>query len=198
MFIGAEQAGIGVSYFLKCAGIRHIVLERSRIRESWRSLQVHWRRAGRLYEPSSVRGRVGDICEDQGLPGVAHTPAISLSRPASSGPYVVRTPERMFVARNVVMASGSQNCPKSARARPIAAWGRYADCLPEQLGSGSSGGQIAEDLIEAGPTVFLPTNRVPSFPRRYCGRFLRTVTHRGTSKLGRGLCRGEPRAYRSW
>jgi putative flavoprotein involved in K+ transport len=38
------------------------------------------------------------------------------------------------------------------------------------VGSGSSGGQIAEDLIEAGRTVFLATSRVPSFPRRYRGR----------------------------
>ena len=38
------------------------------------------------------------------------------------------------------------------------------------VGGGSSGGQISEELIEAGRTVFLSTSRVPSFPRRYRGR----------------------------
>jgi putative flavoprotein involved in K+ transport len=37
IIIGAGQAGLGVSYFLERAGIRHIVLERGRITESWRS-----------------------------------------------------------------------------------------------------------------------------------------------------------------
>jgi cation diffusion facilitator CzcD-associated flavoprotein CzcO len=37
IIIGAGQAGLGVSYFLKCGGIGHIVLERSRMGESWRS-----------------------------------------------------------------------------------------------------------------------------------------------------------------
>ena len=35
--IGAGQAGLGISYFLKQHGMRHIVLERGRIGESWRT-----------------------------------------------------------------------------------------------------------------------------------------------------------------
>ena len=37
VIIGAGQAGLGVSYYLKRSGVGHIVLERSRIGESWRS-----------------------------------------------------------------------------------------------------------------------------------------------------------------
>ena len=37
IIIGAGQAGLGVSYYLKQSGVGHIVLERSRIGESWRS-----------------------------------------------------------------------------------------------------------------------------------------------------------------
>jgi putative flavoprotein involved in K+ transport len=35
--VGAGQAGLGVSYYLARAGVRHRVLERGRIGESWRS-----------------------------------------------------------------------------------------------------------------------------------------------------------------
>ena len=38
------------------------------------------------------------------------------------------------------------------------------------VGSAQSGGQIAEDLAEAGRTVFLATGRVGRLPRRYRGR----------------------------
>src|SRR5262249_54038384 len=38
------------------------------------------------------------------------------------------------------------------------------------VGSGQSGAQIAEELAEAGRTVFLATSRVGRLPRRYRGR----------------------------
>ena len=42
------------------------------------------------------------------------------------------------------------------------------------VGSGQSGGQIAEDLAEAGRTVFLATGRVGRLPRRYRGQHIIT------------------------
>jgi putative flavoprotein involved in K+ transport len=38
--IGAGGAGLGVSYFLKRAGLHHLVLERSRIGDTW--LRQRW------------------------------------------------------------------------------------------------------------------------------------------------------------
>ncbi len=38
------------------------------------------------------------------------------------------------------------------------------------VGSGQSGGQIAEDLVAGGPTVFLATSQVGRARRRYRGR----------------------------
>src|ERR1700733_9001335 len=131
IIIGAGQAGLGVSYFLKRAGIRHIVLERSRIGESWRSQR--WDSfsfntpnamtvmPGCTYAGADPDGFMShhafvDMLEtfarDHGLPIVSLTPAISLSRSVDSGPYEVRTPERTIVARSVVIANGSQNCPR--------------------------------------------------------------------------------------
>jgi putative flavoprotein involved in K+ transport len=35
--VGAGQAGLAVSYYLQAFGVEHVVLERGRIGESWRS-----------------------------------------------------------------------------------------------------------------------------------------------------------------
>ncbi len=35
--VGAGQAGLAVSYYLRSFGIEHVVLERGRVGESWRS-----------------------------------------------------------------------------------------------------------------------------------------------------------------
>ena len=35
--VGAGQAGLAVSYYLRTFGIDHVVLERGRVAESWRS-----------------------------------------------------------------------------------------------------------------------------------------------------------------
>jgi putative flavoprotein involved in K+ transport len=86
-------------------------------------------------------------------------------------------------AQNVVITTGNLNCPR----RP--AWShalpqtlhqldsssyRNPAELPEGailiVGSGQSGGQIAEDLIRAGRTVFLSTSQLGRYPRRYRGR----------------------------
>jgi putative flavoprotein involved in K+ transport len=200
--IGAGQAGLGVSYFLKRFGIRHVVLERSQIGESWRSQR--WSSfsfntpnamtvmPGCTYVGADPGGFMSHLAfvdmleafaKDEALPVIVHTPAISVSRQFASGPYTVKTPERTIIARSVVIASGSQNCPKLpvlAGAVPPgvtqmhASGYRMPSLLPPGavlvVGSGSSGGQISEELIEAGRTVFLSTSRVPSFPRCYRGR----------------------------
>jgi putative flavoprotein involved in K+ transport len=87
------------------------------------------------------------------------------------------------LARNVVIASGNLNCP----VRPIWATSlpsglcqidasdyRSAANLPDGatlvVGGGQSGAQIAEELAEAGRTVFLATSRVGRLSRRYRGR----------------------------
>jgi putative flavoprotein involved in K+ transport len=202
IIIGAGQAGLGVSYYLKRSGVGHIVLERSRIGESWRSqrwdsFSFNTPNAMTVMPGCNYTGAEADgfmshqafvdvletFAEAHRLPVLAYSPVISLSASFNSGLYEVGTHERMIEARCVVIASGSQNCPKvptlasslpgEATQMHAVAY-RAASLLPTGavlvVGSGSSGGQIAEDLIEAGRTVFLATSRVPSFPRRYRGR----------------------------
>jgi putative flavoprotein involved in K+ transport len=96
-------------------------------------------------------------------------------RLAGSGPETL-------VARSVVVASGAQCEPRTpalAAALParIEQLHTVAYRNPAQLaagailvvGSAQSGGQVAEDLLETGRTVYLSTSRVPRVRRRTRG-----------------------------
>lgn len=101
--------------------------------------------------------------------------------------FVVDTVDRngesgSLIARSVVVASGGQVTPKipaiSSRfpewiVQLHAADYRSPEALPEGavvvIGSGQSGCQIVEDLVEAGRNVYLCTSRVARVPRRYRG-----------------------------
>jgi putative flavoprotein involved in K+ transport len=200
--VGAGWAGLGASHYLVQAGLRHCVLERSRIGETWRSQR--WD-AFRLNTPNwgSVMPGVGyDGPDPDGfmtrdefvtllegfaarnrLPVETNTPVSELSLDGERGVYRLETPQGVLWARNVVIASGSLNRPH----RPAAACALPSDLLkldasdyrnPAALpagavlvvGSAQCGGQIAEDLTQAGRRVFLATGRVGRMPRRYRGR----------------------------
>jgi putative flavoprotein involved in K+ transport len=108
---------------------------------------------------------------------------LDLSRDAGSGCYRIATPQQTLLTNNVVIASGSQNDPRLPK--QIAASlpqnlmqihaGDYrcAAVLPDGavlvIGSATSGVQIADDLMEAGRTVYLATSRVARLPRRHRG-----------------------------
>lgn len=104
---------------------------------------------------------------------------------ASDGLYRLAIPSGPVWARNVVIASSNQNCPTrppfSALLPPEvqqidASAYRNASGLDSGavlvVGSAQSGGQIAEDLVQAGRTVFLSTGRVGRLPRMYRGRHI--------------------------
>ena len=92
-------------------------------------------------------------------------------------------PERSVLSRVVVVASGTQHTPKvpafhTNLAEEIAQMHSAAYRCPSKLppgavvvvGSGQSGCQIAEDLLDEGRKVYLCSSRVGRVPRRYRGR----------------------------
>ncbi|MEI9421541.1 NAD(P)/FAD-dependent oxidoreductase [Mesorhizobium sp. Cs1299R1N1] len=198
--VGAGWAGLGVSYWLARKGLRHSILERGRIGETWRTQR--WDRF-RMNTPNVQTVMPGDryegadpygvLSRDQfvallehfagrnGLPIESDTEVSELTQ--ENGAYRLTTSHGTLRARNVIVASGNLNCPVrpiSSDALPpdihqIDASGyRSAADLPDGavlvVGSGQSGAQIAEELAEAGRTVFLATSRVGRLPRRYRGR----------------------------
>ena len=104
---------------------------------------------------------------------------------ASDGAFNLETSLGSLRAKNVVLATGAYQVPKI----PALAAGLPADVTqlhthdyrnPEQLpegavlivGTGQSGGQIAEELHAAGREVHLSVSIVPEAPRRYRGQDL--------------------------
>ncbi|KQR80028.1 FAD-dependent oxidoreductase [Arthrobacter sp. Leaf337] len=105
--------------------------------------------------------------------------------PAEHGGFSVETTEGAWRARNVVLATGGYQKPKipalSARF-PGHIVQLHTDSYrnPEQLpdgavlivGTGQSGGQIAEELLAVGREIHLAVSTCPEAPRRYRGQDL--------------------------
>lgn len=198
--IGAGQAGLAVSDLLRRRAIPHVVLERGRVGESWRSQRwdsFHINTPNR-YSALGKDAFVGDdpdgFCsrdelleyfdgysKSHRLP-ILEGVEVSSVRPVGDG-FAVETPVRVYRCRNVVMCSGDQNRPFT----PSVAADLPDDVVqlhvadyrsPEQLpagatlvvGSGQSGVQIVEELLEAGRSVYLCTSKVGRAPRRYRGK----------------------------
>jgi putative flavoprotein involved in K+ transport len=202
LVIGAGWAGLGASHALTQAGLRHRILERARIGETWRTQRwdsfrmntpnVQTVMPGDRYngpDPEGVLTRdefvalLEDFAERNRLPVEPDTPVTDLARSQENGAYRLTTPRGTMQARNVVIASGNLNCPQRpawAAALPLglhqidASDYRSAAALHAGailvVGSGQSGGQIAEDLAQAGRAVFLATSQVGRARRRYRGR----------------------------
>jgi putative flavoprotein involved in K+ transport len=112
--------------------------------------------------------------------GVAVT---SLEQGSRAKRYLIHTQNGTIGATNVVVATGPFQRPAippiSAQVPPDlfqvhSSKYRNSDQLPSGavlvVGAGSSGGQIAEELIESGRQVYLSVGRHRRVPRRYRGR----------------------------
>ena len=197
VIIGAGQAGLALSRLLDAAGHRHVVLERGRVGERWRSerwdslrlLTPNWlnRLPGATppAEPDGYLGRLGVIALLEayatGAPVREYTTVLRV-RPTPRG-YHVATDRGDWHARNVVIATGDCDVPRmpaaAAEAPPSvhqlhAARYRRPGLLPHGgvlvVGAGPSGQQIAAELRRAGRRVILAVGRHARMPRRYRGR----------------------------
>jgi putative flavoprotein involved in K+ transport len=204
--VGAGQAGLGASWHLARRGVDHVVLERGRVAETWRSQR--WD-SFVLNTPNWMNRLPGEEADEQPRDEflgrdawVAHLDryAAANATPVRTGAevtFVHRRPDGTFrvrvvvggsdvenlEARSVVLASGMQRVhrvPRLAGALPFATLSMHtahylnASQLPPGavlvVGSAQSGVQIAEDLLDAGRTVYLSTSRVARVRRRYRGR----------------------------
>jgi putative flavoprotein involved in K+ transport len=206
--VGAGQAGLGISYFLKQRGRQHVVFEQRRIGETW--ISQRWD-SFQLNTPNTINCLPGFPYQGMTPDGfwtqaelVAYFRAYidRFNLPVRTGIRVNsitlaeedhqrfcvtiqagEKPDECVLSRAVVVASGCQHTPKipefSTRlAEEItqlhtSAYRRPSDLPPGAVvvvGSGQSGCQIAEDLLEDGRKVYLCTSKVGRAPRRYRGR----------------------------
>jgi putative flavoprotein involved in K+ transport len=200
LVIGAGQAGVAMSEHLSKAGVPHLVLERGRIAERWRS----WRWDSLVANGPAWHDRFPNMTYDSapdGFPGKESVAdyfvkyAEMIQAPIRCGVEVksvealngkpgfrVETSTGTIEAERVVAATGPFQrpiipplVPETKGLLQIHSTGyRNPDQLPEGavlvVGAGSSGTQIADELLRAGRRVFISVGPHGRPPRAYRGR----------------------------
>jgi putative flavoprotein involved in K+ transport len=197
LVVGAGQAGLAVSRCLTGQGADHVVVERGRVAERWRSarweslrlISPNWMSRlpawsypgpdpdGYMAAPELV-SYLEDYAGSFAAP-VHQNTAVELVEASGSGLRVV-TDQRTWLARNVVVATGTENrayVPQAASGIDPEIFqltaGRYRgpDQVPGSgvlvVGASASGVQIADELRRAGRPVILSVGRHTRLPRRY-------------------------------
>jgi putative flavoprotein involved in K+ transport len=200
LVIGGGQAGLSTSYWLKRAGIDHLVVERRRElgggwHDRWDSFHLvapnfTLRLPGMHYagpDPDGFMGRDGVLEYVKAYGAFCGAPlrlGCAVKRlTVANGGFEAETEDATVGADNVVLATGPYQRPKLPRAaRMLAARVQQLHSheyrRPDQLaaggvlvvGTGQSGAQIAEELHGSGRDVHLAVSMCPSVPRRYRGR----------------------------
>jgi putative flavoprotein involved in K+ transport len=198
--IGGGQAGLAMSRCLSEQGVDHVVLERGRVAERWRSerwdslrlLTPNWqsRLPGRRYEGPDPDGYMTSAQVVSFLDGYARAIAAPVEQgttvtsvsPSPLG-YRVVTDRGAWDARAVVLATGYCDVPLV----PPAATGlspqivqlvpsryRRPSDLPQGgvlvVGASSTGIQLADEIHASGRPVTLAVGRHTRLPRTYRGR----------------------------
>lgn len=146
-----------------------------------------WSYGGADPDGFMVRGEILEFLAgfvDSFDPPVREHVAVTSVRPRENGPgFDVQTSDGDYHADHVVVATGGYHTPRVPRVgerlpAEVVQVHSSAYRNPEQLppgpvlvvGTGQSGGQIAEDLHLAGREVHLAVGRAPRFARSYRGR----------------------------
>jgi len=196
--VGAGQAGVAMSEHLTALGIDHVVLERHRIAERWRT--GRW--DSLVANGPAWHDRFPHMefdCDGDAFPDKESVAAyfeayarrfnapirtgVEVTSVARAGGYFdIATSAGGFRARHVVAATGPFQEPAippivPRDAGPVQMHSsayRNPSQLPKGsvlvVGGGSSGVQIAEELLQAGRTVYLSIGPHDRPPRRYRGR----------------------------
>ncbi|SMG51916.1 flavin-containing monooxygenase [Paraburkholderia susongensis] len=198
LVVGAGQSGIAMSEHLSQMGIPHIVLERKRVAERWRSERWdslvangpawHDRFPNLEFEDVAPdvfppKERVAKYFEDYAsminAPVRTGVEVKRVRRNENRPGFIVTTSEGVIEAERVVAATGPFQIPQypkivstdagvdqlhsSAYKNP----GQLANGAVLVVGGGASGSQIAEELCNAGRTVYLSIGEHYRPPRSY-------------------------------
>jgi len=201
LVVGGGQAGLAMSEHLSNCGVPHLVLERHRIAERWRSERWdslvangpawHDRFPGMEFsdiDPDAFapKERVADYfvayAEKIAAPIRCGVEVKEVQRNVGRPGFRVETSDGVIEANSVVAATGPFQRPVMPAVVPEYAGitqihsnaYRNPDQLPEGavlvVGAGSSGGQIADELLRAGKRVYLSVGPHDRPPRSYRGR----------------------------
>jgi putative flavoprotein involved in K+ transport len=200
VIIGGGQAGLAMSRCLRDRGVDHLVFERGRVAERWRSerwdslrlLTPNWqsRLPGFRYEGPDPDGymTMGEVVEyleryarsfDAPVETATTVTAVERGRPG----FVVTTDRGDWHTRHVVIATGHCDVPlvpamAAALADDIVQFVPTAYRNPRELpaggvlvvGASASGIQLADEIHESGRRVTLAVGRHTRLPRTYRGK----------------------------
>jgi putative flavoprotein involved in K+ transport len=205
LVVGAGQAGLAMSEHLSQSGVPHIVVERHRIAERWRSERWDslvangpaWHDRFPGLDFSDVDRHVGpdDFAPKETVADYFVAYSKKIAAPIRCGVEVVKleklvgrpgfgveTSAGVIEANSVVAATGPFQrpivpevvSPKAGILQMHSTGYRNPGQLPDGavlvVGSGSSGTQIAEELLEYGRRVYLSVGPHDRPPRAYRGR----------------------------
>ena len=200
LIIGGGQAGLAMSCCLSERRLDHVILERGRIGERWRSERwdsarlltpnwfsrmPHWHYRGNAPDgfmtmPELVR-YFEDYARSFDAPIESETSVLRVE-PSATG-YRVTTNRGEWRVRNVIIATGHCDVPSVPDFAPALSGGidqlvptKYRN--PAQLrpggvlvvGASASGAQLAEELAADGRQVTLSVGTHVRLPRRYRGK----------------------------
>jgi len=199
--VGGGQAGIATSEHLSNCGIQHVVLERSRIAERWRSERWdslvangpawHDRFPNRKFSDvdddafapkESVADYFVAYCEMINAPIRTGVEVIDAQKNIGRPGFRIETSTGVIEAQNIVAATGSFQKPiippivpeQSGITQIHSSEYRNPKQLPDGgvlvIGSGSSGSQIADELLRSGKKVYLSVGPHDLPPRSYRGK----------------------------
>jgi len=201
LIVGAGQAGLAISAHLGWAGVEHIVLEKNRIAEAWRSGRWdslvangpawHDRFPDKEFDDTdgaafatkdSVTRYFEDYASEHSLPVKTGVTVHRVSPLKDGNGYTVETSDGAYTARNIVAATGPFQIPVIPpvipQSAPVTQIHSQSYHNPQQLeagavlvvGAGSSGTQIADELLRAGREVYLSVGPHERPPRGYRGQ----------------------------
>jgi putative flavoprotein involved in K+ transport len=200
LVVGAGQAGVAMSEHLTKSGVEHVVLERGRIAERWRSMRWdslvangpawHDRFPNMDFpgDPDAFvpKEQVADYFDAYAkmhdAPIRCGVEVTGVERLDGRPGFRVETSDGVVEARNVIAATGPFQKPNLPPVIPAESGFNQMHSSdyrsPDQLsegavlvvGAGSSGVQIAEELLRAGRKVYLSVGPHDRPPRAYRDR----------------------------
>lgn len=198
--IGAGHAGLAASYCLTQRSLKHIVLERGEVANSWR--KERWDSL-RLFTPnwqaqlpgyrytgnqpdgfmsvSDVIGFIDGYAKSSNAPVQTNTRVTSVS--LTENGYRVVTDRGIWRCKGIVIASGACNLPvipdfaaslpngiRQFSAREYRNTGQLKKGAVIVVGASATGMQLAEEIFSAGHEVTLATGEHVRLPRVYRGK----------------------------
>lgn len=201
LVIGAGQAGVAMSEHLSNCGVPHLVLERHRIAERWRTARWdslvangpawHDRFPGLEFSDTgpddfapkeSVADYFVTYADMINAPIRCGVDVTEVSRIARRPGFRVETSDGVIEANYVIAATGPFQNPVIPAIVPDDAGvmqihsnayrnpGQLPDGAVLVVGAGSSGTQIADELLQIGKRVYLSVGPHDRPPRKYRGR----------------------------